>query len=146
MASEQQQLEVSRVIRADRERVFRAWTDPKMIIQWWGAGGVRCTQAEMDLTVGGAYRIANETPEGMTMWIAGTFKRVDPPQSLTYSWAMEPIEPDTIHSLVDVSFADADGGTLVTVVHTQIPTTEAREMNLGGWIGCLDGLDRLLAS
>lgn len=144
MTAEDEQLEVSRVIKARRAKVFAAWTDPSLIVQWWGAGDIRCTAAEMNLAVDGAYRIANQAPDGTTMWITGTFSRVEPPDRLTYTWAMEPVDPDARLSIVDVSFRDAPDGTLVTIRQTRIPSTEARTMHLDGWIGCLDGLDRLL--
>ncbi len=146
MSQDQRSLEVSRLIKAGRQRVFDAWTDPTMIVQWWGAGGVKCTAAEMDLTVGGAYRIANQAPDDSTMWIAGTFTRVNPPEDLAYTWAMEPITEATVHSLVEVSFDKTETGTLVTVIQTRIPTPEAREMHLQGWIGCLEGLDQLIGT
>lgn len=146
MSTAQAQLEVSRLIRADQQRVFAAWTDPAQIVQWWGAGGVVCTQAEMDLVVGGTYRIANKTPEGATMWITGTFEQVDPPRQLIYTWATEPVTVDTDHSLVNVSFEPTDDGTMVTVTQTQIATPQAREIHLQGWIGCLQGLDDLLSA
>ena len=144
MTSTAQPLEVSRVIRADQDRVFSAWTDPAEIVQWWGAGGVICTEAELDLVVGGSYRFANQTPDGMTMWITGTFNQVEPPRELSYTWAMEPITDETEYSLVVVSFDRVDNGTRVTVV--QIPSPEAREIHLQGWIGCLEGLDELIGS
>lgn len=140
------QLEVSRTIRADRERVFVAWTDPAQIVKWWGAGGVTCPEAEMDLAAGGTYRIANLAPSGEILWISGTFSRVDAPSLLTYSWAMEPIDETTQHSNVEVSFAETPEGTLVTVVQTQIASPEARETHLLGWIGCLSGLEALLGA
>ena len=146
MTSTPQQLEVSRVIRADQDRVFSAWTDPTEIVQWWGAGGVVCTEAELDLAIGGRYRFANQTPDGTTMWITGTFSRVEPPRELAYTWAMEPITDNTDYTLVVVSFARVSDGTLVTVVQTQIPNPEAREVHLEGWIGCLEGLDEFIGS
>ena len=146
MTVKHHQLEVSRVIRAEQDRVFSAWTDPTQIVQWWGAGGVICTEAELDLVVGGIYRFANQTPDGMTIWITGTFNRVDPPLALAYTWAMEPISPDTEYSLVEVSSDEVADGTLVTVVQTQIPSEEARLTNVQGWLGCLEGLDHLIST
>ena len=146
MTQANQRLEVSRLIRADQDRVFSAWTDPAMIVQWWGAGGVKCTEAEVDLTVGGAYRIANHAPDGTTMWITGTFSQVNPPHDLAYTWAMEPTTDDTTYSLVEVTFDKADGGTLVTIIQSQIASPEAREIHLQGWIGCLEGLDQLIST
>ncbi len=145
MSGGQEQLEVSRLIKAPVDRVFAAWTDPSLIVQWWGAGGVRCTEAEMDLRVGGSYRIANQTPDGSTMWITGTFSRVERPERLTYTWAMEPVGPETTYSLVDVGFESTDEGTMVRIQHTRVPDLPTREVNLQGWIGCLDGLADLLS-
>lgn len=144
MSNDDDSLEVSRVIRATPERVFAAWTDPALIVKWWGAGDVRCTEAEMDLRVGGTYRIANQTPDGSTQWITGAFNRVDRPHRLSYTWAMEPTGADTQFSQVDVTFDAVDEATLVTVQQTQIATPSAREVHLHGWIGCLDGLERVL--
>ena len=141
-----QSLEVSRVIHAQQDRVFAAWTDPTEIVQWWGAGGVVCTEAELDLVVGGTYRFANQTPDGATMWITGTFSRIDPPNELAYTWAMEPITDDTEYSDVVVSFDRVGNGTRVTIVQTGIPSPEAHQIHLDGWNGCLEGLDKLLGT
>ena len=138
-------LEVTRTIRAGRQRVFDAWTSPDMIVQWWGAGGITCPEAQFDLTVGGIYRIANQSPDGAVMWITGTFSHIDPPISLTYTWAMEPVDLEAEPSIVEVTFDEVDDGTLVTVRQTRISSAEERTMHLAGWNGCLDGLRELLA-
>ena len=48
---------VRRVIAASRERVFRSWTEPEQLKQWWGPGGFSCPAAEVDLRPGGTYRL-----------------------------------------------------------------------------------------
>jgi uncharacterized protein YndB with AHSA1/START domain len=145
MTTGHESLTVSRMIAATPERIFEAWTNPEAIVQWWGAGGIVCPEAEMDLTFGGNYRIANRTPDGQTMWITGTFSVVEPPTTLAYTWAMEPTGPDTEYSTVRVAFEAQADGTLVTVRHSRIASPEAHETNLVGWQGCLDGLIRLVA-
>ncbi|MDW3180133.1 MAG: SRPBCC domain-containing protein [Acidimicrobiia bacterium] len=139
-------LEVSRLIHAAQDAVFAAWTDPDKIVQWWGAGGVICTEAAIDLAVGGRYRFANLTPDGETMWITGVFTVVDPPSRLEYTWATEPVDAHSDYSKVVVTFSSERGGTLVTIAHTQILTHEAREMNHFGWVGCLEGLEALVGA
>ena len=52
-------LVVRKWIRATPERSFDAWTTPLALRKWWGPEGVECTEAEVDLRVGGHYRIAN---------------------------------------------------------------------------------------
>ena len=84
-------LVVRRHIAASPERVFAAWTQPEHLRAWWGPAGVSCPEAEVDLRVGGRYRIANQMSNGAVVWIAGVFERVDEPARLVYSWAHEPI-------------------------------------------------------
>lgn len=131
-----------RLIAAPRQRVFAAWTDPALLPKWWGPPGVHCPKAEVDLRVGGRYRIANALPDGSVLWIAGTFERVDPPRRLVYSWAHEPHRADTEHTRVTVRFEARGDATEVIVVHERFPTEAVRDTHLDGWQGCLDGLER----
>jgi uncharacterized protein YndB with AHSA1/START domain len=141
-----QELTVTRRVRAGRDRVFETWTDPDMIPRWWGAGGVTCPEAEVDLRVGGSYRIANQTPDGDVLWVTGTFRHIEPPARLVYTWTTEPVTGDSRHSLVEVTFDEASDGTIVTITETRIADTETRDVHLHGWLGCLDGLDQLLVT
>ena len=131
---------VRRTIRASPERLFAAWTEPAQLVQWWGPEGVRCPHAEVDLRVGGRYRIANETPEG-TVWISGYFERIEPPTELVYTWTVEP--SSRAPERVRVRFEPRDEGTEVIVVHERIADQAARDQHEHGWQGCLDGLRRL---
>jgi uncharacterized protein YndB with AHSA1/START domain len=64
-------LVVRRTIRATPERLFEAWTEPAQLRRWWGPQDVECLDAQVDLRVGGQYRIANRFPDGRIVWIAG---------------------------------------------------------------------------
>ncbi|MCI0571319.1 MAG: SRPBCC domain-containing protein [Myxococcaceae bacterium] len=132
-------LVVRRTIRAPVGRVFDAWTQPEHLRRWWGPGGpVRCPDAEVDLRVGGRYRIANAFPDGRVVWIVGEFELVSPPHRLVYSWRLEPgtQEPER----VTVRFEPKDGATEVIVVHERIASQASRDEHEKGWNGCLDGL------
>ena len=50
------ELSISRVIDAPRSRVFRAWTEPALLQQWWGPHGMTTPECEMNLWVGGLFR------------------------------------------------------------------------------------------
>ncbi len=143
------ELHVSRDIDAAPSRVFEAWTSPDQIVRWWGGGGVTCPEAEVDLRPGGSYRIANAAPDGTMTWITGRFDVVDPPHRLTYTWTVEVPGQDASAqgppSVVVVEFQPLDSGTRVTIAHSRIPTSDARQMFGAGWNGCLDGLRALLA-
>lgn len=136
-------LTVRRVIAADTERVFAAWTEPELLRQWWGPAGVRCIAAEIDLRAGGAYRIGNQLPDGSILWISGEFEVVERPRRLVYSWAVgdEPL------SRVTVSFtAIAERATEVMIHHERIHSDAVRDDHERGWRGCLDGLEGWVAT
>jgi uncharacterized protein YndB with AHSA1/START domain len=69
-------LVVHRTIRAPVERVFAAWTTPEQLRRWWGPKSVVCSEAEVDLRIGGAFRIANQFPDGNVVWISGEFEQI----------------------------------------------------------------------
>jgi uncharacterized protein YndB with AHSA1/START domain len=54
----------TRVFDAPRELVFRAWTDPKALVKWWGPNGFTTTSQEFDLRPGGAWRLVMHGPNG----------------------------------------------------------------------------------
>jgi uncharacterized protein YndB with AHSA1/START domain len=133
-------LVVRRRINARPEKLFAAWTQPELLVRWWGPRGVACPTAEIDLRVGGSYRIANEFPDGTVVWIAGVFEVIEPPHRLTYTWKLEsqngPVER------VTVCFEAHGAATEVVVTHERIPDDSARTSHERGWIGCLDSLMR----
>ena len=75
-----------RTIRATAARLFEAWTQPDQIRRWWGPRPVTCSGAEIDLRVGGRYRIANLLPDGKTLIIEGEFQVIEAPHRLVYTW------------------------------------------------------------
>lgn len=131
---------VRRRITATREKLFAAWTQPALLVRWWGPQGVACPAAEIDLRVGGSYRIANQFPDGSVIWIGGIFEVVEPPHRLTYTWKLEsrngPVER------VTVCFEAQGLETEVVITHERIPDDAARTSHESGWNGCLDSLVR----
>ncbi|MGI9336785.1 MAG: SRPBCC family protein [Gammaproteobacteria bacterium] len=131
-------LHIRRLIPASPDRVFSAWTDPDQLKMWWGPKGVRCLSAEVELRVGGHYRIANELPDGSVLWIAGEFETIERPDLLIYTWVVETASPTT--ERVSVQFDKHEQGTEIILRHEFIATTALRDRHQQGWIGCMDGL------
>ncbi len=127
-----------RTIRASAARVFDAWTQPEQLRAWWGPRPVTCSGAEIDLRVGGRYRISNALPDGTTLVIEGEFRVIEVPRRLVYTWRAGGDEV----SRVTVRFEPRGEATEVIVIHERIPSERVRESHEGGWIGCLDGLER----
>ena len=136
-------LEVRRRIAAPPERLFEAWTEPAQLLAWWGPRNVDCTLAEVDLRVGGRYRLGDALPDGREMIISGEFLVVDPPHALAYSWSLDPDAAAT--ERVTVRFEPHGTQTEVVVVHERIADEPSREAHAQGWAGCLDGLTSYLA-
>jgi uncharacterized protein YndB with AHSA1/START domain len=100
----------------------------------------------MDVRVGGAYRIANQMPDGSVLWISGTFEIVEPPRRLVYTWEIERATPPSPErSRGTVRFEPRDAGTEVIVVHEAIDNEATRVNHEQGWQGCLANLEALFA-
>src|SRR2546422_10400196 len=86
----QDSLRISRVFPATRQRTFRAWTDPNELKKWWRGGReFVLTVAEIDLRVGGGFRIGVESPSGSIHMVRGRFLEVVPPERLGYTGTEE---------------------------------------------------------
>ncbi len=132
-------LVVRRTIRASAERLFEAWTRPEHLRAWWGPRPVTCSGAEVDLRVGGRYRIDNALPGGGTLVIHGEFREIERPSKLVYTWRMG--QGATAEaSLVTVRFEARGDATEVVIVHENVLDEAERDSHEKGWDGCLDAL------
>ncbi len=83
-------LVLSRTFTGSREKVFRAWTDPSVLKQWWAGPGFTATIAEVDLRVGGRYRLGMRAPDKDVDYVViGTYRKVQQPARLVYTWTWE---------------------------------------------------------
>ena len=76
-------VEITRVLPFERERVFRAWIDPRIVAIWFGPRDTRVLDVTLDARVGGEYRFVM----GPASWICGTYKEISPPESLIFTWS-----------------------------------------------------------
>lgn len=141
-------LRVSRTVRAPRARVYRAWTEGDLFKQWWGRhDGFVIPAAELDVRVGGTWRIEMQAPGGQVAWITGRYLEVDPPQRLVWSWAWEmsegqdwPYTSEIGETLVTVELVDRGDETEVVVTHEGFPSDPARVVHESAWNGSLKSL------
>ena len=136
-------LEISRVFKAPRDKVYNAWVDPKALAQWWGPEGHAATIDVLDVVPGGIYRTAMTSPEGVEMWVGGRFDEVSANEKLVFTWAWEDQEKPG-HSghetKVTIEFHDAPGGTEVKLRHELFENIEQRNMHEMGWNSSLSCL------
>ncbi len=136
---------LSRVIAAAPEAVFRAWTDPKLVPSWHGPRGGRIIGFQRDLMEGGTFTLHMEVAGGKTYHVFGTYREVDFPRRLVYTWDLEEAEDWVGETLVTVEFLPEGEATRVVITHEGFPTAEDTEGPRGGWAGCLEALERLFA-
>jgi uncharacterized protein YndB with AHSA1/START domain len=126
-------LALSRHYPVAPEKVWRAWTDPKAIAKWWGPGGpAPVSLAELDLRVGGRFRIVFGGPEGREHECAGVYKEVVPNRRLVFSWCWPRTTPERV-SQVTILFKPAGGGTDLEFRHEQFFDEAARDGHQRGW-------------
>ena len=87
MANEERELVLTRVFDAPRELVFKLWTDPKHVAQWWGPHGFTNLVCELDLRPGGAILIDMRGPDGIVYPITGVYQEVVRAERLVFTSA-----------------------------------------------------------
>lgn len=130
-------LKLRRTFQAPRERVFRAWTDPKELALWFAPTADYTTRVpELDLRVGGKYRVEMHHKGGNVNKVGGTYREIKPPEKIVFTWRWEHDATQT-ESLVTLEFFDLGAATEVMLTHVQLPGAEDRNKHEQGWIGCL---------
>jgi uncharacterized protein YndB with AHSA1/START domain len=137
-------LVISRTYPATVERVFKAWTDANQLGQWFAPTDDYTTKATVDLRVGHEYRISIAHKGGNVHNVLGTYRLIDPPRKLVYTWRWEG-GPET-DTLVTVDFTPRGDSTEVTITHDQFLDVETRNKHNEGWSGCFNRLERFLTS
>ena len=149
----QQEPVITRVFDAPRELVWKAWTEPDRLMQWWGPKGFTAPVCEIDLRVGGKYLNCMRSPEGKDYWSTGVYREIVPLERIvcTDSFADEHgnvvpathygMSPDfPLEMLVTVTFEEHEGKTTMTLRHVGIPAGEMRELTGAGWNESFDKL------
>lgn len=137
-------VKVERTIRASRQAVWDALTQPEQMKVWScpAPGGVE--EVTSDLRVGGSYSI-RMVVDGEEHTAYGIYREIDEPRRLVYTWAWTwdgPETPDAIgETVVTVELEEVDDGTEVVLVHEGFPTEESRKGHDVGWNACLDHLE-----
>ena len=126
------------------EKVWRAWTDPQAVKRWWGpTPGEPVSVAELDVRVGGRFRIVFGGPDGKMHECAGTYKEVVPNKKLVFTWCWPNSTPERV-SVVTIVFKDLNGKTELVFTHEQLFDEAARDGHKRGWTGALDKLEHFL--
>lgn len=145
MTTTPRSLRVTRIIEADAPTLFRAWTDPQVLMHWWRQEGEgwAFAGAAIDLRVGGRYRLAMTDPEGKTHAATGVYREVERPERLAFTWDWEDPARSVGETLVTVEFKDAGKErTEVVVTHERLADAARMGRHEQGWTELLRLLER----
>jgi uncharacterized protein YndB with AHSA1/START domain len=138
-------IQVSKSFDISKEKLYKAWTEPEELKQWWKPMDKQLTKVENEITEGGTVRYQFED----NLQVRGEYKEVTPGEKLVYSWIWE-VPEESLHKgeyLLTVSFKDdGDGGSSLDISQQNIMEEHAVKPHQTGWDGALEDLKNYLAS
>ena len=136
------ELIITRDLKAPREKVFAAWTDPARAAQWWCPSDCTLVGCEMDVRAGGKWHRSMRVPDGSVITKYGVYREVEAPGRLVFTYGTDygngTIDPETVVSL---TFAEVPGGTRLTLWHTGFKDVAVRDSHVGGWTTTIGKLE-----
>jgi uncharacterized protein YndB with AHSA1/START domain len=154
---------LTRVFDAPRSLLFKVWTEPEHLQQWFSPKGYAVISARMDLRPGGTYHYGMRMADGKEMWGKWIFKEIVPPERIVFvdtfsdsqgGLTRHPFAPDWPPKMMStITFAEHEGRTTLTVRWAPHDATEIeqRKFDAGhdsmrmGWGGTMEQLTAHLA-
>ena len=125
-----QEVLITRIFEAPRERVFRAWTDPEQIVRWFGPTGFTLESLECDIRPGGRWRFVYTGPDGTRYDNRMVFLQIEAPRLIEMEHGSDK-DDDPARFHVTVTFdAQSDGKTVLTM-RQLLPTKAQRDGAIG---------------
>ena len=132
-------VELSRLIKAPRELVWKVMTEPEHQNKWWGPDGFSNEDVTMDFRVGGAWTFVMVGPDGTRYPNHSVFKEITPPSR----WVFDHGDGQRLWFESSVTLDDVAGDTLVTLRHL-FPSKESRDEVVNKY-GAIEGGKQHLA-
>ncbi len=158
-AATREEIVISRVFDAPRDRVFEAWTKPEHLSRWWAPKGFTLPACTVDFRLDGVFHYCMRSPEGQDTWGRGVYREIVEPERLSFvdsfaDAAGNPVPPShygmsanhPAEALVTVTFVEHGGKTTVTVRHAVAESVAERDDIAQGWTEMLDRLAEDLAN
>jgi uncharacterized protein YndB with AHSA1/START domain len=154
---------ITRVFDAPRELVWKAWTDPARLAQWWGPKGFTMLACEIDLRPGGLCHYGTRSPQGFEMWGKFVYREIEPPERLVFVVSFSDKERNTLRHFASATWplevlnttvlAEHDGKTTMTLTGVPINASDEERKTFAagfssmqqGFTGTLDQLAEYLA-
>lgn len=146
---------ITRVFAAPRELVWKVWTQPGHVAQWWGPRGFTTVVKALDLRVGGRSEYVMRGPDGTEYPACGTFKEIIPFEKIVatdeFGEGFEAPGVDLPQGMVTTAVFEDLGDKTRLVLTISHPTAEDKRKHeamgvVDGWNSSLDCMDEYLAS
>jgi uncharacterized protein YndB with AHSA1/START domain len=160
VVNETERMIVTRVFDAPRELLWKAWTEPQYVMQWWGPKGFTAPHCEIDFRVGGKFLLSMRTPDGWEGWNSGEYYEIVPYEKIVSSMYFSDskgnkIEPeqlgieleaiDDAHNVI--LFEDiGNGRTKLTFIGNETMLNAIQSGQLEGWAEQLEKLAAVVAA
>jgi uncharacterized protein YndB with AHSA1/START domain len=157
--NEIERMVVTRVFDAPRELVWKAWTEPKYVMQWWGPKGFTAPVCKMDFRVGGKSLLSMKSPDGQEFWNAVEYHEIIPNEKIVSSMyfsdskgtKIEPVEYGLEHESIDGAFDVTlfedlgNGKTKLTHIGNESMESAKESGQVEGWNQILDKIEAVIA-
>ena len=165
MTTTEGQLRIIRTFKTPRDLLFKVWTETEHLSKWWGPKGSTLHVAKHELKPQGLFHYRLTNPDGHQMWAKFIYREIDAPEKLVFLNCFSDEEGNTVPAPFgpefvdfplevnhDISFAEADGGTTLTITvgpHNATPKQQAFYQSMfesmrQGFDGSFDELDGYL--
>ncbi len=156
---ETERMVVTRIFDAPRELVWRAWTDPKYVMQWWGPKGFSSPVCQIDFRVGGKSILCMKSPDGQEFWNGIEYHEIVPHEKIVSSMyfsdskgnRVEPGEYGIDHEAIDGAFDVTlfedfgNGQTKLTLIGNETMEEATKSGQVEGWNEILDKVAAVVA-
>jgi uncharacterized protein YndB with AHSA1/START domain len=158
------EFKISRTFNAPREKLWQAWTDPKLFAQWFEPKGFTCVIKKHEFHPGGVAHSYLKSPDGMEMWGKFVYREIEKPNKLVWAHSFSdaggvnltrhPFSPDwPLELLTTVIFEEHGDKTNLTLTWSPLNATDKEIKTFAeglagmnqGWGGTFEQLDEFLA-
>ncbi|MGB0798222.1 MAG: SRPBCC family protein [Planktomarina sp.] len=123
-------------------KVFTFITDPDLVLKWWGPEYVTRTRGEMDFSKPGPWRAEMSIEDGRTVTVSGQVFTSEPVERLSYTWAWHTDGVRGHESIVHFKLSPKGAGTMLQLIHTDLPDEDAQTNHCTGWTSTLNCLEK----
>ncbi len=134
---------VKHTYNATADELFRAFTDPEILKEWYAPEGLTIPEVSADISVGGKHRVVMSAPDGSKHIANGIYKEVVSGKKLVFTWKWEGMDWGD-ESVVTVEFFPRGDKTEVVLTHEGLPNQKEVEMHIQGWSSCLMKLEKIV--